>query len=99
MMLYIKNLLKHKNILTLPKTRQEEDFPTFIEKMLDEYLGVIEELERELEINTDNKKLIIKQRDVIIKSLHLYYKGQVSKAYLEFEECLNSIIDNLHFMR
>lgn len=89
----IKNIaLLQDEVFFLPKVRTENDFPSFVEKILNEYLIKIDDFEDEIaEIIKLNKSKIELLCDALKNSIREYYNGHPSTAFFKFKEGVDII--------
>jgi hypothetical protein len=87
----IKNLI-NSEILKLPLIRNEEDFPDYIRKTLQNYLSILNSSEGRLSDTIKSRiDLIMNLSYGLIDAVEEYYLGHVYKAYKSFSTSVSSI--------
>jgi hypothetical protein len=92
-----KNLeLLNNDVFFLPKERNNPDFPSFLEKILSEYLSKLDKFDGVVGKNIKESKGKIEALcESLLKSIQFYYNGNPSKAYEMFSQGMASVADIL----
>jgi hypothetical protein len=81
----------------LPLDRTDEHFPTFMRRVFDNYLQVVEDFSDNIAFNFCKEDALFLS-DSIVAAIDAYYNGFPSNAYSCLEEGLNRIISHINLL-